>query len=974
MNIFEFRDQLIQSYQAFSRSFTKINSPDIRGEVERECFDKKRFWPDPLLQINPCYKTGKTTKELADAGKLHPTCGDIFLDREGNPLRLYKHQEQAVDLASKGSSYVVTTGTGSGKSMTFFIPIVDRILREKEAERLADGIVKPRTRAIVLYPMNALANSQFEEIEKYLKNAPDCGVTVGRYTGQDDTKKREALKANPPDILLTNYMMLELVLMRAGDRDLVRCAEGLEFLVLDELHTYRGRQGSDVAMLVRRLRSQLKTEALICVGTSATMASGESRDKQNEVVAGFATKIFGTRIPSEHVIAETLDRVTDARHVDQRPVLERAVRDAAKGQINLRDYEAFRKHPLAKWIEKELSVTPNLMRAEPKSLEDVAHALSKATSEPEEVTMRAVRNFLACFGNDDSVRTPDRRNPFPFKLHQFLSGPGKVYVTLEAPGTRIVTLDGQAYSQRGEETVRLYEAHFCLECGEEYIPVFATMGADGSVLSVSPRDIDEEAAPDQEDGNVVIGYLTPVRQDQRYQGNPEELPEDWLEESKRGELRVKRERRATVPKRVTLNASGLPDKAGADFWFMRGKFRFCVNCYRTASANGKDKNRLIGLSGEGRSSATSMLTLEMLELLYRSAEVNPERDIRKMLGFVDNRQDAALQAGHFNDFINQLILRGSLVGVLQNATGTFTLTALVDEIMRTFRFDDIYNQASLNEYLCNPANANGNLLQNALSIVRFGISYRLLLDLEDQNLYRSPSLERLGLLEIAYRDLEAFCGDDAYFKVNATLLALTAQDRFTLLKTFLDEMRRRRCIASRYLNPVEQDAMNAKDLGLVSARWSIFANRRSDQLRTGKFYAFDQRLAKDKRYANLGFVITERTQVVRRIAKQPLWKRALGHGMEPREACDVVRGIGEVLLKMGIVRATAIKNGDTFQIDESAILWGRPAEGAKVQNEFYRNLYFQTAALLQSNPETLFAFEGQEHRNSKEIKFTQTLT
>lgn len=261
MNIFKFRDELIKTYSAFSQSFTKILSEDIRQVVEKQCNDLKRYWPEPLLQINPCYQQGKTISEYVQNGILHPLCERIFTIH-GKPISLYLHQEQAISMAEDKKSYVVTTGTGSGKSLSFFIPIIDRILREKSASPLD----KPRTRAIVLYPMNALANSQKEEIEKFLKNYQGAvSLTVGRYTGQEVKEERQRLQTNPPDILLTNYMMLELVLMRHDDRPIVDNCEGLEFLVLDELHTYRGRQGADVAMLVRRLRSQLKADKLICI-------------------------------------------------------------------------------------------------------------------------------------------------------------------------------------------------------------------------------------------------------------------------------------------------------------------------------------------------------------------------------------------------------------------------------------------------------------------------------------------------------------------------------------------------------------------------------------------------------------------------------------------------------------------------------------------------------------------------------------
>ena len=119
--------------------------------------------------------------------------------------------------------------------------------------------------------MNALANSQLEELDKFLHGyAPGRQpFTVARYTGQESTSERERIKNNPPDILLTNFMMLELILTRHEeiDRGVVDHCQGLEFLVLDELHTYRGRQGADVAMLVRRLRERLQTQNMVCIGT-----------------------------------------------------------------------------------------------------------------------------------------------------------------------------------------------------------------------------------------------------------------------------------------------------------------------------------------------------------------------------------------------------------------------------------------------------------------------------------------------------------------------------------------------------------------------------------------------------------------------------------------------------------------------------------------------------------------------------------
>ena len=211
-NVFSFRDKIIEEYSIFSRSFSKISAPDIVEEVEK-LYSAGRYWPEPLIQINPNYLQKGYLHPLIEQGLLHPSCIDIFQKgkAEGypNPINLYAHQLEAIAKAKSQSSYVVTTGTGSGKSLAFFIPIIDRILKSRSAGE------EQRTRAIVIYPMNALANSQLEEINKYLNGYSESNrpFTVARYTGQEKQQIRQSIAENPPDILLTNFMMLELILI-----------------------------------------------------------------------------------------------------------------------------------------------------------------------------------------------------------------------------------------------------------------------------------------------------------------------------------------------------------------------------------------------------------------------------------------------------------------------------------------------------------------------------------------------------------------------------------------------------------------------------------------------------------------------------------------------------------------------------------------------------------------------------------------
>lgn len=173
LDIFSLRDSVVGEYRNFATSFTTIYADDIRQQVDA-IYAEGRFWPDPLIQINPSYQPGKDLQSLIDGGVLEPRIAEIFCS-DGKPVAPHKHQEQAITLAAAGESYVVTTGTGSGKSLCFFIPIVSAVLKEKKRSAAR------RTRTIIIYPMNALANSQLEEIEKFVSNVSGERPITSRY-------------------------------------------------------------------------------------------------------------------------------------------------------------------------------------------------------------------------------------------------------------------------------------------------------------------------------------------------------------------------------------------------------------------------------------------------------------------------------------------------------------------------------------------------------------------------------------------------------------------------------------------------------------------------------------------------------------------------------------------------------------------------------------------------------------------------
>ncbi len=162
MDIFDLDQALIERYESFARSFSEIQAPEIRAQIDAAYADQ-RFWPEPLITINPHFEAGASVDQLVTQKVLDPALSKIFAaGSDRKPIKLHRHQERAVAKARNDESFIVTTGTGSGKSLCFFLPIVDAVVRARRA-----GEAK-RTRAVIIYPMNALANSQLEELEKFI--------------------------------------------------------------------------------------------------------------------------------------------------------------------------------------------------------------------------------------------------------------------------------------------------------------------------------------------------------------------------------------------------------------------------------------------------------------------------------------------------------------------------------------------------------------------------------------------------------------------------------------------------------------------------------------------------------------------------------------------------------------------------------------------------------------------------------------
>lgn len=297
-----------------------LADPVYQSNLREQLLQPGYIAKGPYLELSGSYKAGRSISDLIEAGianplfrKLEPVAEndrELKLDRP-----LYLHQEHALCLANEGHNLVVTTGTGSGKTECFLIPIINHLLCEQERQ----GFLEDAVRAIIIYPMNALANDQMKRMRDLLKGYPK--ITFGLYNGntrhkETDARKaystahngatpldnelisRETMQKTPPHILITNYSMLEYMMLRPKDDKVISGAK-LRFIVLDEAHIYRGTTGMETAMLMRRLRARLdQPELARYILTSATLGG---KDADQDIVT-FAENLCGVTFQTKHII------------------------------------------------------------------------------------------------------------------------------------------------------------------------------------------------------------------------------------------------------------------------------------------------------------------------------------------------------------------------------------------------------------------------------------------------------------------------------------------------------------------------------------------------------------------------------------------------------------------------------------------------------------------------------------------------
>lgn len=810
MDILNFHKKLINNYKTYIQSFLNIKDPTILNFVDTEISNKK-LWPEPLVQFNPTFEKGRPLSTLVQEGHLHKELDNIF-----KGFNLYKHQEEAILLGANGREFIVTSGTGSGKSLTYIATIFNHVLNQGD-------FANRKIQAVVVYPMNALINSQFKEIDKFKKtyeekyNKP-FPITFDQYTGQETDEQKEKLRVNPPHILLTNYMMLELVMTRSGRDVEIRqnFLENSKYLVFDELHTYRGRQGSDVSILIRRIKSAASNH-IACIGTSATMVSGDATTllEQKKKVAEVASTIFGTDIQSDQVVNEYLVRSIGQGHSPSKDDLSRAIQNGISISSSADDFE---KHPTANWIEEQIALELKegvLVRRKPVELSKIAEQLTEFTGIIKEDSLNHLTLLLE-WANVLNTNPAKQKNFLPYRIHQFIAQTGSVYTTLGDQKSRDLFLDAGLYADNKE--TKLFPMVFSRTSGHEFTCV--SLNLNDSIIQ--PREfydlVDEEDETSIEEGYVFIQHTEdeePIWD--AYRDIPD-LPETWFTPPRKdGTRKLKKEREDRLPRKIWFNKKGdFSYTHELDFqgWFMPSPLMFDPTSGTIYDAQTAEWTKVMKLGGEGRSTATTVLSFETITQLKEFGEASEKQ---KLLSFTDNRQDASLQAGHFNDFVKVGQLRAAIAKALETHN-TLDYTSITDKVFECLNIGQ-------DQFAKQPASFPGPKKENEDAFKDF-IMYRLLHDLRRSWRVVLPNLEQCALLTIEYKHLAESIQDNSLWQHNDLLFAMTPDERQEFLHQVFDFFRKSYALSFSMLEPGVIATNGKKIKEKLKAPWTLDENEK----------------------------------------------------------------------------------------------------------------------------------------------------
>lgn len=787
MNPFAVSREVESDYKAFLRSNFRASDSKLRLAFA-EALDEPNFLiREPYVSLAAPFELGPSLGQLGLAPEIERRLLDVVFTRE--PRRPYRHQTDGATRIREGLHTIVATGTGSGKTEAFLMPIIDYAYRHRE---------EPGPKALLLYPMNALAIDQKKRIGDLCRG---LGVSYGVYVGSTDRGvgkrpsdapdeercTREEFETSPPDLFLTNYQMLEYMLLRNDGRRIFG-KHHIQFIVLDEVHSYRGTLGADVALLLRRLKGTLAAanatrSSIVFVGTSATLQKDpDGKRDPAEGVAEFFSRLIGEPTDRSCVITETTTR--SARASDQlppSPAISRAELDtidlnseadvrtlAARIQGSEPAEDSLRRlahAPIAQFLRDRLD-SPRGLAAIADDLEQIPERAG-VLREHVETEIEATILLGPLFPTDVPQVLP--------RIHRFVRGMPALLRCVNGECGKLVKEGMVVCPDCG---ARVKPLLLCRDCGQDYL-----IYREGDGRTERPQlcfRVDEQRLIQAEDeGSKGVDTATGGAEeaaDEEDTGAPgldeetahEEEPQlvsgllERLIERCGGELRLCPKCGApNEPNADACRADGCGHALNAsDVGYMWDRESTCPVC----DARYTRGKVLRGLK-LSNSPAVAWITRAGMHAL-------PETE-RKFLIFCDSRQDAAHQARYITGLENQLFARRAIVSALKEAGMPLDMKALAEGLVKAMH--------RANRFDFNPRTAAGQI--RALKLAT-----GVLLGLFVYEAKRRDSLERLGLARVEYPLLTDVV-EDSRFAVLCSQLGLASAELLSLVAQVLDAMR-----------------------------------------------------------------------------------------------------------------------------------------------------------------------------------------
>lgn len=789
--------QMCADYRRYIETTFPILDDGLHRQIDDKIAHEHLLWKGPYVSLSQPFTRGASVAALSREGVLLPATAAIFPG-----WTLYDHQEQAIRRLTGGQQTIVASSTGSGKTEAFLIPIIDYCLRHKQT---------PGVKAVLLYPMNALANDQLKRLRRLLKGT---GITFARYTGDtqrsdgtireetdeipdEECISRESIQANPPDILLTNYVMLELLLVRREDQRIFRHGQ-MRYLVLDEVHTYGGARGIEVACLIRRFKEHVGCSdgGLVCVGTSATVKGDDTGE-----VAGFASKLFAEAFAPEAIILERFDQPEPLREPYWPPapqIDERDLRqfDAAheQAQLTLAAQLCGRNAPQANTLGERLGLLLQenaLLRllegflAIPRSLEELIDYLG---GQPERrgVAREALAVEITAYLLLGSVATTSRGPRLRPKVHMLYRGLEGFTRCLNCGHVWEAGID-----LCPECTGRCLPVEVCRSCGQDFwrglidrdiapqddpadpqryqptrsgIPHSYTLEPDLTYDS-SPRTLHLATSIHR----VVLSSDEDESDEAAVEPSPSSAQDQRLPASLKRIYVCGQCGRATLempPGQQCINGC---EGQMSEMLYHRGRIVQCPACLGRYGAR-----EVVTAFGTSVAASVAVLSSALMKRL-------DERE-RRLLIFTDNRQDAAFQAGYLSDKHGQFTKRQLIYQVVYDeAQQGHAAVGLADLPLLVYTYG-----TRLGLF---PAARREHEKEERIREETWPILAEFA-----RGGSRRVSLEGLGLMRVHYHALRETLAESSLAAEIAQRWGLTSDELYDLCATILDEMRTRRAL------------------------------------------------------------------------------------------------------------------------------------------------------------------------------------